>query len=134
MQDRERCMECSRGQCDIAKLVAECPEGGRNSVILIIIVVQIISSLHRRFTTSYTPVLVSSLATALSTPSRATLAAMAPEQREKEDSSRVSRQRPLLRVCSELAMVGVIKDGDGRSGGEWIMKSLKELVSWIPHF
>jgi regulator of nonsense transcripts 2 len=54
---------------------------------------------------------------------------MASEQREKEDTSRVVRQRPVLRVCSELALVGVIQDGPTRSGGEWIMKALKELVN-----
>jgi regulator of nonsense transcripts 2 len=61
-------------------------------------------------------------------PSRAQLAALAPDIREKEDSARVARQRPVLRVCAELALVGVIRDGPNRSGGEWIMKALKELV------
>ena len=41
------------------------------------------------------------------------------EQREKEEQARVTRQRPVLRVCSELALVGVIRDGQGRAGGEW---------------
>lgn len=35
----------------------------------------------------------------------------------------------MLRVCAELALVGIIRDGTKRSGGEWIMKALKELVS-----
>jgi regulator of nonsense transcripts 2 len=64
----------------------------------------------------------------LSAPLRATLSALSPEQREKEDTTRISRQRPTLRVCSELALVGIIKDAPNRSGGEWIMKVLKELV------
>ena len=51
------------------------------------------------------------------------------EQREKEDAARVMRQRPVLRVCSELALVGIIKDAPNRSGGEWMMKTLRELVS-----
>lgn len=54
---------------------------------------------------------------------------MATEQREKEESARISRQRPVLRVCSELALVGIIRDSPGRSGGEWIMKAVRELVS-----
>lgn len=54
---------------------------------------------------------------------------MSPEQREKEDTARVARQRPVLRVCSELALVGIIQDGPTRSGGEWVMKALKELVN-----
>ncbi|KAK0504661.1 armadillo-type protein [Armillaria luteobubalina] len=59
---------------------------------------------------------------ALSSPSRASLSNLPPEQREKEDSSRVTRQRPVLRVCSELALVSVIQDSPNRSGGEWVMK------------
>lgn len=65
---------------------------------------------------------------ALSAPSRAALSALPAEQREKEDSTRVSRQRPILRVCSELALVGIITDVQKRSGGEWMMKVLRELV------
>lgn len=69
-----------------------------------------------------------SLSAALAVPSRASLASLPPEQREKEDAARVARQRPILRVCSELALVGIIRDAPGRSGGEWMMKVLKELV------
>jgi len=74
---------------------------------------------------------VTSLSAALAAPSRTSLASLPPEQREKEDSARVARQRPILRVCSELVLVGIIKDAPDRSGGEWIMKVLKELVSLI---
>jgi regulator of nonsense transcripts 2 len=66
---------------------------------------------------------------AISAPNRASLSAMGPEQREKEDTVRVARQRPILRVCSELALVGVIQDSPSRSGGEWVMRALKELVN-----
>ncbi|KAJ7188133.1 ARM repeat-containing protein [Mycena filopes] len=94
--------------------------------------VEIISLLHRRFPAAFTPAIVSSLSASLAAPSRASLAALAPEQREKDDAARVSRQRPVLRVCSELALVGIIRDGPGRSGGEWIMKIVKELLSNDP--
>lgn len=57
------------------------------------------------------------------------MGALPNEQREKEDSVRVARQRPILRVCSELALVGIISDGPGKSGAEWVMKVLKDLVS-----
>lgn len=50
------------------------------------------------------------------------------DQKEKDDASRIARQRPVLRVCSELALVGVIKDGPDRSGAEWIMKTVGGLV------
>ena len=89
---------------------------------------QVISAFHRRFPKSFTPTVVSLLATTLAAPSRSALASLAPEQRDKEESMRIARQRPALRVCSELALVGIIRDAPERSGGEWVMKTLKELV------
>ena len=44
---------------------------------------------------------------------------------------RVVRQRPVVRVCSELALVGIITESPGRGGGEWIIKALKELVCFF---
>ena len=93
---------------------------------------QIISALHCRFPKSFTVTLVANLSSALSAPPRASLAALAPEQREKEDAARVTRQRPIIRVCSELALVGIIRDSSGKSGAEWMMKAIKELVSPDP--
>ncbi|THH26707.1 hypothetical protein EUX98_g7481 [Antrodiella citrinella] len=57
---------------------------------------------------------------------------MAPEQREKEDATRIARQRPILRVCAELALVGIIRDAPGRSGGEWMIRVVKDLLSNDP--
>ena len=96
-----------------------------------LIVHQVISAFHRRFPALYTTQLVASLIAALATPSRASLSSLTPEQRDKEDASRVGRQRPILRVSSELALVGIIRDGPGRSGGETIMKLLKDMVCSI---
>lgn len=119
---------------------------------------KIISALHRRFPKGFTHSVNSLLSTALLPPQRAagssaggqgniassipvtatgsaiTMAAAsatAPEQKEKEDAARIARQRPVLRVCAELALVGIIKDAPGKSGGEWMMKTLKDLVSDI---
>lgn len=92
---------------------------------------QVICTLHRRFPTSFSPTFVDMLASAIAPPSRAALSALPPDQREKEDAARITRQRPVLRVCSELALVGVIKDSPTRSGSEWIMKAIKELVRRI---
>ena len=93
---------------------------------------QVISALHRRFPTNFTPALIVALAGALVPTNKAALATMAPEQREKEEAVRVARQRPTIRVCAELALVGVIRDGPSRSGGEWIMKVLRDLVRLLP--
>ncbi|KAF9529410.1 armadillo-type protein [Crepidotus variabilis] len=94
--------------------------------------VEIISAIHRRFSKVFTPSLVANLTLAISAPSKASLASLSAEQKEKEDSARISKQRPTLRVCSELALVGIIRDAPERSGGEWIMKALKELLSNDP--
>ncbi|KAG1716634.1 hypothetical protein ID866_512 [Astraeus odoratus] len=94
--------------------------------------VEVICSLHRRFPSSFTPAVVNLLSSALAAPSKAALSALTPDQREKEDAARVSRQRPALRVCSELALVGIIKDSPTRSGADWIMKTIKDLLSNDP--
>ena len=119
MQDRKRCLERGRGAYRFPRFV----------FIRLIKVPQIISALHCRFPNSFTVTLVANLSLALSAPPRASLTALAPEQREKEETARVTRQRPIIRVCSELALVGIIKDASDRSGGEWMMKTIKELVS-----
>ncbi|EKM54104.1 uncharacterized protein PHACADRAFT_257716 [Phanerochaete carnosa HHB-10118-sp] len=94
--------------------------------------VEVISALHRRFPTTFTPALISAFSAALTAPSKAAMAALNQEQREKEDTARVTRQRPVLRVCAELALVGIIRDSPNRSGGEWIMKVVRELLSNDP--
>jgi regulator of nonsense transcripts 2 len=81
---------------------------------------------------TFTPKVVASLAAALAAPSRASLATIPPEQREKDDAARIVKQRPVLRVCSELALVGIIRESPDRSGGEWVMRALKELVRCLP--
>lgn len=111
---------------------------------------QIISAIHRRFPKVFTPAVNAQLSSALAPPPRvvgaasgaqsgtassatgtsaSAAAALSVEQREKEETARVARQRPVLRVCAELALVGIIKDAANRSGGEWMMKTLKDLVS-----
>lgn len=97
-------------------------------LIRIYVPLQILSALHQRFPIKFTLALVTILGGALAPPNKASLATMAPEQREKEEAGRLTRQRPVLRVCAELALVGVIRDAPGRSGGEWIMKALRDLV------
>ncbi|KAG9123986.1 hypothetical protein FRC07_013290 [Ceratobasidium sp. 392] len=93
---------------------------------------EIVSAFHRRFPEAYTPPLVATLMKELAAPSRAALNALSAEQREKEESTRIVRQRPLLRISSELALVGILSDGPGRSGGESIMKTIRELLANDP--
>lgn len=89
---------------------------------------QVISALHRRFPTPFTQPLLSGLAQGLTPPGKAALAALPQDQREKDEGARVARQRPLLRVYAELALLGILADAPGRSGGETILKTIKDLV------
>ncbi|KAG9035197.1 hypothetical protein FRB95_011931 [Tulasnella sp. JGI-2019a] len=94
--------------------------------------IEVISVLHRRFQNTFTESLLREIASGLAPPSRAALAALPAEQKEKEESARVIRQRPLLRIYAELALVGILMDGPGRSGGETVMKTIKDLLSGDP--
>lgn len=67
---------------------------------------------------------------ALAPPPRNAVPNPSVELQDKEVAARISRQRPVLRVCAELALVGIIKV-ENKSGGEWVMKVLKELVRMI---
>jgi len=117
MQDRERYLECRRGQCICHCIACRLTRH-----------TQITSALHRRFPSTFTPALVNILSSVLAVPSRGSLASLGPEQRDKEDTARIVRQRPVLRLCAELAIVGVIRDSPSRSGAEWMMKAIKEMV------
>ena len=67
------------------------------------------------------------LVQALAGPPRNSVAGVSTEIQEKEVAARISRQRPILRVSAELALVGFI-GSDTKTGGEWVMKITKDLV------
>ncbi|KAG9058049.1 hypothetical protein FS842_002010 [Serendipita sp. 407] len=100
---------------------------------------EIISAVHRRLGMSFTPKFVEMLAQALSPPPRnaVTTQNVNLDLQEKEVAARITRQRPVLRVSCELALVGIIgknsasisASSESKSGGEWIMKVTKDLLS-----
>ncbi|EMR08831.1 hypothetical protein PNEG_02618 [Pneumocystis murina B123] len=71
--------------------------------------IEVISALHQRFSTLFTPFLTFQIARGLTQPLKSYMASLTPEQREKEDSQRISRQRILLRVSVELWLVGILR-------------------------
>ncbi|WPB00972.1 uncharacterized protein RHO25_005592 [Cercospora beticola] len=72
--------------------------------------VEIISALHQRFgPEEFTAYLGWYLGRGLATPDKAQLKALAPEVREREEKDRITRQRTLLRVATELWLVGALK-------------------------
>ncbi|KXT11747.1 hypothetical protein AC579_5040 [Pseudocercospora musae] len=72
--------------------------------------VEIVSALHQRFgPEQFTSYLGWYIGRGLATPDRAQLKALAADVREREERERIARQRTLLRVATELWLVGVLK-------------------------
>lgn len=72
--------------------------------------VEVVSALHQRFgPEEFTCFLGWYIGRGLSTPDKAQLKALSNEIREREEKERISRQRILLRVATELWLVGVLK-------------------------
>ncbi|KAK4465274.1 regulator of nonsense transcripts 2 [Cladorrhinum samala] len=75
--------------------------------------VEIVSALHQRFgPTEFTAYLGWQLGKGMATPDKAALKGLTPEVKEKEERDRLSRQRVLLRVVTELWLVGVLRTLD----------------------
>lgn len=68
-----------------------------------------ISAFHQRFGTAITPPLTVNILRALAPANPTQLAALSSDQREKEESARLVRQRVLLRVTTELWLVNIIR-------------------------
>ncbi|KAF2089434.1 ARM repeat-containing protein [Saccharata proteae CBS 121410] len=75
--------------------------------------VEIISALHQRFgPAEFTGYIGWHVGRGLSTPDKAHLKTLPQEVREKEEKDRLARQRVLLRVATELWLVGVLRSLD----------------------
>lgn len=75
--------------------------------------VEIVSALHLRFgPTEFTEYLAWLLGKGMATPDKGALKSLTPEAREKEEKERITRQRALLRVITELWLVGVLRTLD----------------------
>lgn len=72
--------------------------------------VEVISALHQRFgPEEFTSFLGWLLGRGMSTPDKAQLKALGQDAREKEEKERLVRQRALLKVVTELWLVGVLR-------------------------
>ncbi|KAG2228461.1 hypothetical protein INT48_003160, partial [Thamnidium elegans] len=74
--------------------------------------VEVVSALHQRFPDSFTLLLSYQLSKALQTPTKQYLATLSAEQKEKEESARIIKQRTYLRIVCELWLVGVLRSVD----------------------
>ncbi|KAF9379387.1 hypothetical protein CPB97_008981, partial [Podila verticillata] len=77
--------------------------------------IEVVSALHQRFPDTFTLLFTYHLAKALAPTPKLTHQQLAqagstPEQREKEEVSRISRQRVLSRVAADLWLVGVLRN------------------------
>jgi regulator of nonsense transcripts 2 len=75
--------------------------------------VEIVSALHQRFGPGeFTENLAWLLGKGMATPDKSALKALSAEVREKEEKDRITRQRALLRVVTDLWLVGVLRTLD----------------------
>ena len=75
--------------------------------------IEIISALHQRFgPTEFTCYLGWLLGRGLSTPEKSQLKTLGQDARDKEEKERISRQRVLLKVVTELWLVGLLRSLD----------------------
>ncbi|KAF9426561.1 hypothetical protein BGZ76_002702 [Entomortierella beljakovae] len=101
----------------ISEIVAAILEGLVRSKLSVDVAaaVEVISALHQRFPDNFTLLFTHHLAKALAPSPKLTHQQLAqsgstPEQREKEESSRISRQRILCRAATDLWLAGVLRN------------------------
>ncbi|KAL2754571.1 hypothetical protein ACRALDRAFT_2060376 [Sodiomyces alcalophilus JCM 7366] len=96
--------------------------------------VEIVSALHQRFgPAEFTEHLGWLLGKGMATPDKSALKALAPDVREKEEKDRLSRQRVLLRVVTELWLVGVLRTLDDVTRPDDATKGATGKVADLKH-
>lgn len=97
--------------------------------------VEVISALHQRLSSSFTVPFIQQFLTGLALPNKQYLAGLAPDQREREENSRIIRQRGLLRCLAEFDLVGLVRGVSKQGGnshvedGETTFSVLKDLLT-----
>jgi regulator of nonsense transcripts 2 len=71
---------------------------------------QVVSALHQRFGSAFTSPLTGNILRALAPSSATQLASLTADQRDKEESARLIRQRVFLKVATELWLVNVLRN------------------------
>lgn len=90
--------------------------------------VEVVSALHQRFGPSeFTGYMGWYIGRGLSTPDKSQLKSLTQEVREKEEKERLARQRILLRVATELWLVGVLRSLDDVSRPEEAGKTKENI-------
>ncbi|OXM78214.1 hypothetical protein C364_04151 [Cryptococcus neoformans Bt63] len=99
------------------------------------VAVDVIIHLHSRLTPDFLPQLLQPLLAVLSANAAATgpIGKDGDKDKEKEDKERLSKQRPVLRIVAELAMVGAWAEGVVKGAAE-VGKVLKGLMTGDPQY
>jgi regulator of nonsense transcripts 2 len=87
---------------------------------------QVIVQLHTRLTPDFLPHLLPPFLAVLAQPPVQSTG-KEEKDREKEEKERLSRQRPVLRIVADLAMIGGWQAGPAKGGAE-VQKVIKGLV------
>ncbi|WWC90992.1 uncharacterized protein L201_005931 [Kwoniella dendrophila CBS 6074] len=114
----------------LEEIVAACVEGSSKKGDPEI-AVDIIVHLHSRLTPDFLPLLIQPLLSILSTSTSTNAVVInkdAEKDKEKEDKERLSRQRPVLRILAELAMIGCWAEGSTKGASE-VGKALKGFMT-----
>ncbi|TXT09089.1 hypothetical protein VHUM_02563 [Vanrija humicola] len=96
------------------------------------VAVEIIVHLHTRLAPEFFPLLLPPLLAILA-PSPPPGKDTSEKDREKDDKERIARQRPVLRIVAELALLGAWPEG-ALKGGTEVGKVLKALMSNDPQY
>ena len=92
--------------------------------------VEIVSALHQRFgSAEYTCYLGWLLGRGLTTPDKSQLKGLSQDAKEKEEKERLARQRVLLKVVTELWLVGVLRSLEDVTRPEEATAKGKESMS-----
>jgi len=86
----------------------------------------VIVQLHTRLTPDFLPHLLPPFLAVLAQPPVQSTG-KEEKDREKEEKERLSRQRPVLRIVADLAMIGGWQAGEAKGGAE-VQKVIKGLV------
>lgn len=89
--------------------------------------VEVIVQLHTRLTPDFLPHLLPALFAILSQPPTQQTG-KDEKDRDKDEKERLGKQRPILRIVAELAVIGAWEAGAAKGGGE-IQKALQKMVS-----
>ncbi|KAJ1768510.1 mRNA decay protein [Coemansia sp. RSA 1813] len=95
--------------------------------------IDIISALHSRFPGQFTIPFIKQILKGLTPPVLSALAALSPEQREKDEQARLARQKTLLRVVAEMYLNGLLWGIDSLPGGvDGLDRASAFMLSYVP--